>query len=250
MKTIIKTIMLFAFSFLLFTFYFSLAVAQDIVFTKPKSLKVAIPTITIQGVVMDFDTNEIDIAVVNLLELVKEEEEISQEKKKKEQKKKKIKKRSWLETLEYETIRIRNSSFQKTIKIKEGINSIIAKPVDVKPTVQNIQMKVVILDKTSPRIEITEPAKDRIPYLKKISGRIKKKPYPKTVKITIEALSADGDSAEKEKKYRLDKLMEISVPVKRRKFSVPISVKEMLTGDEILIITVSADGIEITKTLF
>lgn len=210
--------------------------AQDIVFVLPKTLKVTSPSITVKGTVMEFDTKAIDITVVNLLNLVEEETSSAKDEK------------PWLETLKYETIPVRNGFFQKDMEIKEGINSIIAKPAKIKPTSNNISMKVVVLDKISPALEITEPTNDRIPLLKRISGRFIKKPYPKTVNIKIEALSSHHIAGER--KYKIDKLMEISVPVKKKQFSVPISLSEMLIGDEIIMITVTTDSIEVTKTLF
>ena len=45
-------------------------------------------------------------------------------------------------------------------------------------------------------------------------------------------------------------MIEITVPVNKKQFSAPVSLNEMLTGEEILMITVTADGVEVTKTLF
>jgi len=208
--------------------------AQTIVITHPKSLKVTSSPVQIKGAVMDFDISEIEIASVNLLELVREETTGQR---------KKTKKTSWMDTLNFESVPVKNGLFQKSIELKEGINSIIVKLPESKPTPENIEMKVIVLDKVSDNIEIIEPKSDRIPYLKKISGKILKAP-PKSIKITIEALVPDGGN------YRIDKLLEVSTPVKNKFFSIPVSIEEMLTGDEIVIITISADGIEVTKTLF
>ncbi|MFH1368342.1 MAG: hypothetical protein ABII64_04360 [Elusimicrobiota bacterium] len=186
---------------------------------------------------MNFDITQIDLAVVNLLDVVRGE-----------MKSKKEVKKPWLETLEFETIPVTNCIFQKEIDIREGINTIVAKPTGVQPKPGNIETKVVVLDKTSLQVELIEPSNDRIPYLKMVSGVIKKKPYPENVKVTIEALVPVKTGGES--RYSLDKLMEVVVPVKKKQFSVPISVREMLTGDEIVVITVSYDGVEITKTLF
>jgi len=211
--------------------------AQDILFMLPKNLKVASSPVAVKGTVMGFeDISEVDIAVVNIIDLIKGE------------KTRQEKSRPWLETLEFETIPVRNGLFNKALPIREGINTIIVKPSGVTASPQNISTKVVVLDKTSQKIEIKEPSKDRSLALTEISGLFKKKPYPKTVKITIDALiskQTDGDM-----KYKMDRIMEITVPVKGKKFSAPVSVREMLLGDEILLITISADDIEITKTLF
>ncbi|MEW6556271.1 MAG: hypothetical protein AB1349_02845 [Elusimicrobiota bacterium] len=239
MKPIKKTFRFLGCNLSLISFLLSLSFCQDIVFVQPKSLKVTSSPVTIKGSVMDFDTTEIDMAVVNLIDLLKQGKNTPKSKKEK---------RPWWETLKYETIPVRNGFFQKSIDIKEGINSVIAKPANVQPTSQNTETKVIVLDKVSAKLILTDPVSDRIPYLKKIAGICKVKPRPKSVKVTIEAfVSKDIDG---EKKYKLEKLMEVTVPVKSKKFFVPVSLTEMLTGEEILIITISTDDIEITKTLF
>lgn len=217
------------------------ASAQTIVITHPKSLKVASSPVLVKGAVMDFNVTEIEIAAVNLIELVRTKPEPSV-------RRKKPKKTSWLDTIEFESVRVRNGMFQKSFEIDEGIVSIVAKLPGAASVPENIEMKIVVYDKVSDAIEITEPEKDRAPYLKRISGVCKKSPCPKSVKITVEALvsdNSDGDSS-----YRIDKLLEVSVPVKNRRFTVPIAISELLTGEEIVIITVSTDGVEVTKTLF
>ena len=235
-------------SVILYLVFFNIILlAQDIVFILPKSLKVSTNTVTIKGAVMDFDTTEIDIAVVNLIDLVKEQK-AKRELAKKEKEKKPENKEPWLNTLDYETIPVANGFFQTTLQIKEGINAILAKPVKVEATPQNTQMRVVVLDRVSPKIELIYPQTDRIAQLKGISGKIKRRPYPKTVTVTIEALmTVDSDG---EKTYKMNKLLEVIVPVKRKKFNLPVALRELLTGDEIVIITISADGVEVTKTLF
>lgn len=228
-------------TFISMVFFVAKLFAQDIVFLLPKSLKVTTNTVTVKGTVMDFDITEIDLAVVNLTDLVKEQEQKKSSKKEK-------KKESWLSTLEYETIPVTNSFFQTVIKIQEGINVIIGKPVEVKATPKNTEMKVIVLDKTSPDIELIEPVTDQIVKLKQISGKLKRKISSKTVKITVDALlSMDTDG---EKNYKMNRLLDVIVPLKGNKFSLPVSLTEMLTGNEIVILTISIDGTEITKTLF
>ncbi|PIV52916.1 MAG: hypothetical protein COY53_05760 [Elusimicrobia bacterium CG_4_10_14_0_8_um_filter_37_32] len=224
---------------LLLTLFCTHTLAQDIAFILPKSLRVSTNTVTIKGAVMNFDLDRIDIAVVNLIDLVREQKLKEKDKREKE---------PWLNTLEYETIPVLNGFFQTTVNIKEGINSVLAKPSDTKPTAKNIEMKVIVLDKVSPRINLIEPQSDRIRDFKKIYGKIEKKPYPRTIKITIEALVSY--STEDGQEYLLNKLLEATVPVQKKGFSLPVSLKELLTGEEILVITIFTDGAEVTKTLF
>jgi len=234
------------FAVLLGTIYSSVLLAQDIVFVLPKTFKVKTHRVLIKGVVMDFNITEIDITSVNLIDLVKKQEKL--EKTRKKRKIKKHRKKNWLKTLDYETIPVKNGFFQKYMDIKEGINAVLVKPVGSEPNPKNTAMKVIVLEKESKKIKLLSPKTDQIARLKQISGKIIKKPYPKSVKITVEAL--ESTIRKGEKTYSLNKLLEAEVPVKREKFNLPVSLKKLLSGGEIVIITISTDGIEITKTLF
>ena len=233
-------------SALLFALFPVVSSAQDIVFVLPKSLKVTENTVVVKGAVMDFDVTEIDITSVNLIDLVREQEK--EETLRKKKKKKKIAKENWLNTLDYETIPVTNGFFQESIKIKEGINAVLVKPSEIDATPQNTQIKVIVLDKVSAKIELLQPETDRIVQLNQISGKIIEKPYPESVRVTIEALvSIESDG---ETNYKIKNLLEATVPVKKKKFTLPVALSELLTGGEIVIITISDDGTQITKTLF
>jgi hypothetical protein len=104
------------------------------------------------------------------------------------------------------------------------------------------------LDKTSNGIDIVLPKTDRIAELTAVSGKIRTKIKTTFAKITIESLLAkevDGN-----KSYSCIKLLEVTVPIKNKKFQTPVSIKELLTGEEILIITITIDNIEVQKILF
>ncbi|MFH1352002.1 MAG: hypothetical protein ABIH68_00305 [bacterium] len=237
------------FSALLLVLFPMVSSAQDIVFVLPKTLKVTTNKVIVKGAVMDFSVDKIDITSLNLIDLVREQEkEEKLRKKEKEKKRTKEKKECWLNTLDYETIPVTNGFFQKSLKIKEGINAVLVKPAEVDASPQNTHMKVIVLDRVSSKIELLQPETDRIAQLKNISGKIVKKPYPETVRVTIEALVADD--LEGNTNYKINNLLEATVPVKRKKFKLPVALSELLTGGEIVIITISDDGTQITKTLF
>ena len=232
--------------------------AQTILITQPRSLKVDSPTFIVKGAVMDFDIKEIDLAVVDILDLARSQQKNKKNISRTEERINPARRKnmsgssssssSWLDAVEFETVPVRNGIFQKNVTIPEdgGIYSIIAKlpGAGIPPDPQNLEIKVVVLDKTSDDIVITEPKADRVMMFRKISGRIARGPMPKSVRIVVEAISSEDGG------YRLDKLFEVSAPVKNRTFSVPVSIEDMLTGDEIVIITMSTDGIAVTKTLF
>lgn len=213
--------------------------AQDIAFVVPKELKVLGSTVAVKGAVFNPSIAEVDIALVNISELVRESLA---------PKKVQPKKKPWLSTLSYITIPVAGAFFQDTFVLREGVNAIVAKPAGVEPTEKTIQMKVIVLDKTSPFVELKYPETDRLTQLKRISGRIKKKPYPQAVRITAEAIVTA--EVKGEKRYQLRKLLDVTTPAKKGVFDLPVSLSEMLTGEEIVTITITADDVEVTKNLF
>ena len=222
--------------------------AQDIVFVLPKTVKVTSSPVLVKGAVMDFDAKAVDITMVNLLDLVrKKTDESAKEKDKTKKKTGKKEETNWLSTLDFEETPVINGFFQKSFAIKEGISAILAKMPEEEALPGKTSMKVIVLDKASEKIEIIEPLDDRVGKLKSISGKILQKPYPDNVKITVEALIADAAG---HGSYQMVELLQVLVPVKKKEFVLPVNLSEMITGNEILLITISDNGEKITKTLF
>lgn len=212
--------------------------AQDkpIIFTYPSKSNTFVEEIVVKGVVIEDTIKNVELSVTNLWDLIETPEKVTGSEPK-----------SVFERLSYIKIPVKNMGFSGKVKLKVGMNAIIALPEGKEKSKGNVVLKVIIYDIKDNRINLLQPRSEQMNDLREISGLVKDNSID-SVSITIKAMLKK--KVGKEYIYKVEQILDKTVKLEKGKFSLPVKLPEDVSDKGALIIYLKAGDYNTTKTLY
>lgn len=111
---------------------------SPVVFTAPGGLKVTAAEIPVEGVVTDPEIREVEIVTLDVTDFLDDATAAEG-------------------TIGYACVRVEGMKFAARVRLREGLNMVLAKPLGAKGEVENIRVKTVVYEAVSAGIELDEP---------------------------------------------------------------------------------------------
>lgn len=112
---------------------------SDIIFTAPREIKSITREIVVKGIVTDASIKSVEVIDLDTISFLTETGGIENGR------------------IDYREVKIKDLQFNFTLKLKQGLNILVARPSEKKSNETNLQIKSIIYEKTSEKIVVEEP---------------------------------------------------------------------------------------------